>query len=341
METVLTVIIGLLLLTAFVVIHEWGHFFVAKKCGIEMQEFSIGFGPKLLSRKGKDGMQYSLRAILFGGYVKFAGEDDDPENNALNRASLKDRCLTVVAGAAMNFVTAFVLAVIFLSVFGGSLPAIDKVMPGSSAEKCGVQSGDVITEMNGVSIDMFEDLTYAIDAGNGSEMTLTVLRGDSEEHFDIPYELQEDGSYKVGLNGFNAVKCSYSFIESVGLSFKWLGMLVKELFGALGAVFTTPTGITNLAGPVGTISIIGEAARMGAESMLRLASLISINLAVINLMPIPALDGGKLLMYAIEAIRKKPVSQKVEAGITVIGFLAIIGFAIILTVQDVARLAGG
>ena len=98
--------------------------------------------------------------------------------------------------------------------------------------------------------------------------------------------------------------------------------------------------LSNLKGVSG-VSIIGEAARMGAESMLRLASLISINLAVINLMPIPALDGGKLLMYAIEAIRKKPVSQKVEAGITVIGFLAIIGFAIILTVQDVARLAGG
>ena len=133
----------------------------------------------------------------------------------------------------------------------------------------------------------------------------------------------------------------FSFFEAVALSFKWMFLLVKEMFSILGALFLTGQGVENLAGPVGTISIIGTVVRTGFENVLRLASLISVNLAVINLLPLPALDGGKIVLLGVEAARRKPVPLRLEAVINTIGFVLIFGFAIFLTFQDIGRLAGG
>lgn len=340
MDILLTVVSGILMLTFFVVIHEAGHYFVAKKCGIAVQEFSIGFGPKIVSFQSKE-TKISIRIILFGGFVKFAGDDDEPENNSFLNASIKKRVYTVLAGPLMNIFAAFVLAVIFLCVFGDMVPCISGILPGSNAELYGLEIGDTVLMMNGVDIKMSVDLQTALNAAHGDSMDIVVSRGGEILSFEIPFSVYDGQPQKIGVSEFTFQRVTYDIFTSIGLAFKWLWMLIQELFGVLGGLVTTGEGFSDLTGPVGTISIIGDVVKTGWENILRLASLISINLAVINLLPMPSLDGGKVVLYAIEAARKKPVSYKVEGILSFVGFMVLIGFAVIITFKDIFWLAGG
>lgn len=339
MDIALTIIIGLLMLTLFVVVHEWGHYMVAKKSGITVLEFSIGFGPAI-AKWHRDETQISLRCLPLGGYVKFFGDDegDEKKPGSFTSAPISKRLLTVLAGPVMNILLAFVLAVAFLCAYGDANIVVTDVEPGSPAQEAGIMPGDVITEFNGVKIDFMLDMNEAAqNTGRGS--SLTVVERDGETYsYDIPYKA--DGSNAIGIQ-YTFERKSFSFIEAVALSFKWMFLLVKEMFSILGALFLTGQGVENLAGPVGTISIIGTVVRTGFENVLRLASLISINLAVINLLPLPALDGGKIVLLGVEAARRKPVPLRLEAVLNTIGFVLIFGFAIYLTFQDITRLAGG
>lgn len=339
MDIALTVILGLLLLTLFVVVHEWGHYIVAKKCGITVLEFAIGFGPAIAKwRRG--GTQFSIRCLPIGGFCKFFGDDegDEKKPGAFNFVSVSKRIYTVLAGPVMNILLAFILAVAFLCLYGDAQPVITSLQEGSPAQQAGLQPGDVITKLNGVQIDFMLDLQEAANNTEGSSSLTTVERDGKSYTYNIPYKT--DGSHRIGIE-YQFERKTFSFFEAVALSFKWMFLLVKEMLGILGALIFTGHGVENLAGPVGTINIIGQVAKTGFENILRLASLISVNLAVINLIPFPALDGGKILLLGVEAVRKKPVPLNVEAILNTIGFVLIFGFAIYLTFQDVSRLTGG
>jgi regulator of sigma E protease len=339
-EVALTIIIGLLMLTLFVVVHEWGHYMVAKKSGITVLEFSIGFGPAIAKWHSK-GTQISLRCLPLGGYVKFFGDDegDEKKPGSFTSAPVFKRFLTVLAGPAMNVLLAFILAVSFLCIYGDAKVMVGSVEPGSPAQEAGLQPGDELVRLNGVDIDFMLDLEEALTNTQGDSSQVTVLRDRETYSYDIPYKT--DGSKKIGISQIAYERKTYSFFEAVALSFKWMYLLVKEMLAILGALIFTGQGVENLAGPVGTISIIGSVAKTGFENILRLASLISINLAVINLLPLPALDGGKIVLLGVEAVRKKPVSIRLESILNTIGFVLIFGFAIYLTFQDITRMAGG
>lgn len=342
MDIALTVIFGLLLLTLFVVVHEWGHYIAAKRSGITVLEFAIGFGPAIAKwQRGET--QFSIRCLPIGGYCKFFGDDegDEKKPGAFNYVPVSKRIYTVLAGPVMNFVLAFILAVSFLCIYGDAQVSVAEIKPGSTAEAAGLKPGDVVTELNGVKIDFMLDLQEALATKTGDSSHVEVVREGEKYSYDIPYKLQPDGTMKIGINGFAYERKTFSFPEAVVLSFKWMFLLVKEMFSILGGLIFTGQGVENLAGPVGTISIIGQVAKTGFENILRLASLISVNLAVINLIPFPALDGGKIVLLGVEAARKKPVPLRVEAILNTIGFILIFGFAIYLTFQDVSRLAGG
>lgn len=342
MDIVWTIIIGLLLLTLFVVVHEWGHYMAGKRAGIKVLEFAIGFGPAIYKRMMKGGTQFSIRCLPIGGYCRFFGEEDGDEKKpgAFNHATIPQRLWTFLAGPFMNFLLAFILAVAFLCFYGDAQISIGSVQPGSPAAQAGLQAGDVLTELNGVKIDFLLDLNEAQQNTGGEISKTTVLRDGQTYTYNIPFRLADDGRKLIGISSFAESPKTYSFPEAIILSFKWMFLLVKEMLSILGTLIFTGQGVQNLAGPVGTISIIGQVAKTGFENVLRLASLISINLAVINLLPFPALDGGQIVLLGVEAARRKPVPLRVAGILNTIGLVIIFAFAIYLTFQDVGRLTG-
>ena len=340
METVITVILAALMLTVFVVVHEWGHYIVAKKCGICVLEFSIGFGPKIAAFNSGE-TQITLRGLLFGGYVRFAGEEEDGANakGSYLNAKLSHRAATVVAGPAMNIIFAYLLAVVFLCAYGDAAPYIKTLPENSAVYQAGVREGDYLTEYNGVNIDFSMDIMQAQNAKTqNGELTIGVNRNGEQLNFSVPVEENSDKDYKITL-GYE--KKTFNIGEGFMLGFKWLFLLTSQMLSALGGLFAGGQGVENMAGMVGTVSIISDTIKMGWESVLRIASLISVNLAVINMLPLPALDGGKLVLYAVEAVRRKPAPQKLEGALNLAGFALIIGFAVFLTFQDISRIAGG
>lgn len=202
-----------------------------------------------------------------------------------------------------------------------------------------MREGDYLTEYNGVSIDFSLDVATAQTAKpQNGELAMGVNREGEALSFNIPIDKNKNENYKITL-GYEHK--TYSLGEGFMLGFKWLFLLTGQMLSALGGLFAGGQGVENMAGMVGTVSIISDTIKTGWESVLRIASLISVNLAVINLLPLPALDGGKLVLYAIEAVRRKPAPQKVEGALNLIGFALIIGFAVFLTFQDISRIAGG
>lgn len=340
MEILWTIIIGLLLLTLFVVVHEWGHFMAAKKAGIRILEFSVGMGPVLFKRM-RGGTQFSVRCLPIGGFVRFYGDEEENSKKpgAFMAAPIMSRLRTFIAGPAMNFLLAFVLAIVFLCFYGDYQPVIYSVESGSPAQTAGLQPGDTITELNGIRVDFMLDMQSALSNTDGESSRVTISRDGRKYSFDIPYKA--DGSKKIGISGISYDRKVFTLSEALLLSFKWMFSLVREMVAILGTLIFTGQGVQNLAGPVGTISIIGQVVQTGFENILRLASLISINLAVINLLPFPALDGGQIVLLGVEAARRKPVPLRVVGMLNTIGLVLIFAFAVYLTFQDIGRLTGG
>lgn len=342
-QIIYMIVITLLVLTALIVVHELGHYFVAKKRGIKVSEFAVGFGPRLIKWHRKE-TEFSIRPIFIGGFVRFADDEEkDPVPGDFRAASLKSRALTIIAGPAMNVVAAVIISIVVLTAFGDYYPTVAELEQGSPAMEAGLQEGDIITDINGIHMDFasYDWQTYA-ESAQGESLPMTILREGETLEFDVPYreELNEQGRKAVGFSVGTAPK-SFNFFEAIALSFKWLFMMIKEMLAVLGSLFLG-RGIENLSGIVGIATAIGGAttmsATMGMAYILKLMAMISVNLAIINLIPIPALDGGKLVLYGIEGIRRKPAPMKVEGILNLIGFTLIIGLAIFLVFQDVTRL---
>jgi len=345
-QIIITIVSALLLLTALIVVHEYGHYKVAKKCGIKVAEFAIGFGPRLI-KWYRGGTEFSIRPIFIGGFVKFADdleEEAPPKPGDFRAASLKKRVLTVAAGPLMNILFAFVIAVIALTVFGNGIMevSVGAVVQDSPAYEAGLLPGDIIREMNGTPIranTAEEDMAaYYAQQDQGDQLSITVEREGEMISLSIPYmnELSEDGRKVTGFSIYQPER--YNFFEAVGMSFQWLFNMMGEMLSTLGRLFFMGQGVENVAGIVGTAVIVGQAVSYGAYSVLVLMAMISLNLAIVNLLPIPALDGGKLVLYAVEGIRKKPAPERVEGILNLIGMAAIMCLAVFLVVQDVSRL---
>lgn len=340
MQIFISIVVTLLILTVLIVIHELGHYIAAKKQGIKVAGFSIGFGPKLFKwMRGET--EFAIRPIFAGGYVKFADDiEKEPAPGDLRAAPLKARFITIVAGPLMNLVFAIILAVILLMMTGGYTLFVGDVVPGSPAEKAGILPGDRILKMDGVDLELDVDFALLSDARKGDSSEMIIERDGVTTSLTVPYAQTESGKMiGISFSPEDIRRTNLNLFDAFRLSFKWIWLQTQSIFKALGEVFTGHT--ENVAGIVGTTQIVGEVATnpiYGFDTMLSIIALISINLAIMNLLPLPALDGGKLVIYAIEGIRKKPVSEKVEGILSLTGFIFLICLSVFLVFQDITRI---
>lgn len=341
MDWILTIIYTLLLLMFLVILHEFGHFIVGYKSGIKVNEFSVGFGPKIIS-KVKNGIKISLRWLPLGGYVQFHGEDDEIPDDplAFNNAPIGRRFLTILAGPVMNILLAVLIAVIALSCYGDYAVTIAKVEDGSPAQTAGIREGDVIAGINGSHIDFYSEFYLQRDIISTSEhVEITVERDGELKTMGVDTVESENGRM-MGVS-LGLARKTFGFFEAFILSFKWIFLFTWQM---LSVLFDSLKHLdaSQLSGIVGMTQAVGETVKTGSfENILRLASLLSLNLGIFNLLPFPALDGGRLVFIIIEKIRRKPVSRKVEGYVNFAGLILLFGLMILLTFQDVLRLIKG
>jgi regulator of sigma E protease len=344
--TVISIVGALLVLGIIIMSHELGHYTIGRACKIKIVEFAIGFGPKI-KRWVRNDIIYSVRWLFIGGFTKFYGEDEDSdEKQAFNNQPAGRRALTIAAGPVFNIVFAFLLVILVLCFFGDYVPVVQDVWQGSPAEASGLKSGDRILEMNGVKIDFLMEMSNAQSASNSVNMPITVMRNGESMSFDIPYKTnltdnqgETHSENYIGIN-IDKERVTFGFFQSIALSFKWMFLILKETVLAILGLFAGQ-GTQNVSGVVYVVSALGEAVRSSFENVLRYGVAISVSLAVVNLLPLPALDGGRLVFIAIEKIFKKPVPRNVEGMIHFIGFAALMVLFVLMTYQDISKLIGG
>lgn len=330
-------ILALLLLGVLILAHEAGHFLAARACGIGVQEFAMGMGPLLLKKTSKKGTQFSLRLFPIGGYCQFYGEDEDlPDPRAFNRQPVWKRAITVASGPLMNFIVAFLVIVLYMSAVGllAVVPKVAQVEP--NAQQAGLMPGDELIAVNGEAVTDTQLIAMAIDESAGADVTLTVLRdGEQMEIAVTPFYDEELGRYRAGFT-FAQERVHVPLLQSIPFSVSYNVESVRLIASTLKNLVFKGEGVNEVTGPVGTVYVIQEVTQTGGlDVYLELIALISVNLGVVNLLPIPGLDGSRLLFLLVEAIRRRPVKRELEGAIHAAGFILLMGLMIVLTYKDI------
>lgn len=332
-------------------VHELGHFLVAKRVGVTVEAFALGFGPKLFGIRRGDTL-YAINWIPFGGYVKLAGEDLDASTgpNTLRAKSLPQRMAVVVAGPLMNLLTALVLLAGVALVMGVSTgvtnrigqlimecPDDNKTVPCPSVA-AQLRPGDAILAINGVPMERGEEVIDTIHRSPHMRLRLTVDR--AGRRFDVEVTSVREKRQNIGLIGYRpeTVREHMGLVRTLEWSAQTVWQTAAVQLTALGTLVVQPRSLWNqLAGPVGAVRFLGESARGGGELFLYTASAMSVLVGVFNLFPIPPLDGSRLLFQLIEAVRRRPVSPRREGYINLVGFALLILLLLTLTVRDLGQ----
>jgi len=334
------VFLALLLLGVLIMAHEAGHFFAARACGIEVQEFAMGMGPLLLKKRSRKGTLFSLRLLPIGGFCQFYGEDEDVNDpRAFNNQAVWKRIATVVSGPLMNFIVAFVVVVIYLSALGVTsvVPKVGELE--ENAAKAGLAVGDVLLYVNDVDIIDVNTVLAEISGSEGEDVTLRVERGGQEMDIVLtPFYDEEVSRYRVGFS-FAQERVRISMLESIPFSVQYNIESVRLIAKTLKDLFFKGEGVEGVTGPVGTVYVIQEVTQSGGiDVYLELLALISVNLGVMNLLPIPGLDGSRLLFLMVEGVRRKPVKRELEGAIHGAGFILLMGLMLLLTYKDIVQI---
>ena len=361
-----TAIIAILIFALLVSVHEFGHFITAKLSGMYVEEFSIGMGPQLISRRVGE-TRYTLRALPLGGYVRVLGEDigeeersgiepvQVPEHRRYQNRPVWQRMIFAAAGSIMNMLTAVVIFSVMFMVLGVAVPienpdtTISALVEEGPAYNAGVEPGDKFIAIDGTPIETWEKMNAIImEASTEDILTVTVEReieNAEPEVFDVQIQpmMSEDGSrVLLGIYGQTAERQAVNPIKAIGLGALNTLETTVMMADVLGDLFTGQINIMDeeegLTGPVGIVQIIDESAKAGWVYVFNLAALLSINLGVINILPIPALDGCKLVFLLYEALRGKPVAPEKEGMLNMIGFMLLMGLIVVVTYKDIMRL---
>ena len=338
----LSLILFILILGAIVAVHEFGHFIFAKLSNTYVYEFSIGMGKKIFGRKKKGGeTEFCVRAVPLGGYVMIAGEDvldaKVPKDRQMCNKSFLQRFAILFAGPFNNFVFALLILFISALIYGAvsMKPYIGDVVEGYPAYDAGIESGDLVLAIDNEKISSWDKGLIKLQTSNGNAVNFKVKKADGStvDYTVMPIEeVNESGDtvYKFGIS--TKYEKEYGLGKSLAYAFRKTFSLLGSMFDTLKYLFTGKVGLNQLSGPVGIYSIVDSQAKEGLESLLYLVAYLSINVGVINLLPFPAFDGGRILFLIIEKLFKKPIPREVENTIHTIGFMLIIGLLIYVTV---------
>jgi len=347
----ITLIYFILILGVIVLVHEFGHFIFAKMFGIYVYEFSIGMGPKIFGKKRKnknDETEYCIRAIPIGGFVSLAGEevDDDksvPKEKKLYAKKPWQRFLVMFFGAGNNFIFAMLVLLLVALIWGA--PNMDAVLSqvrvDYPAYQAGLREGDIVTELNDYKISSSDDLAIYMQLVDKTKpLEFEVLRNGKTHSYQVKAieEKTDDGTtYMIGVT-MGSSEVERGLLSSINYMFRKTGALFKQMFITIKGLFTGGISVNQMSGPVGIFSIVGDQRKAGFENILYLVALLSINVGVINLIPLPAFDGGRILFLAIEKIKGSPLNSKTENMIHSIGFILLILLMLYITFNDILRL---
>jgi regulator of sigma E protease len=364
------IIPALVVLTIVVFVHEMGHFLVARWCGIKVDTFSIGFGRELFGFYDRRGTRWRVSAIPLGGYVKFAGDENVasvPDAEALDAvpeekrkglfhfAPLWRRAAIVAAGPFANFVLAIAIFAVLFSVIGRpvSLPVVDSIVPDSPAQAAGIEPGDRIVAIDGSAIQSFSDIQRIVTLASDDELAVTVERDGALVMLTATPERREvpdgfGGTQRVGVLGISrsmgAEDITYQRYgpgQAVVEGVKETGMIIERTLTYVKRLFTGRETVDQLSGPVRITQVSGVVASSGgAVALLHLSAILSVSIGLINLFPVPMLDGGHLVFYAIEAVRRRPLSAKAQEMAFRVGFALVIMLFVFVTYNDIIKLAG-
>jgi len=353
-----TVAIFIIVLGVIVLVHEIGHFFTAKKMGMGIEEFGIGFPPRAWAKKAKSGITYSINWLPLGGFVKIKGEDGEHRDDPTSFAAKKiwKRAVVLAAGVFMNFLLCAVLLSIGYAI--GLPQAVDQaalnsgvvkdykvqvvsLVDGKPAKEAGIELGDQLVSVNDIEFSGTDKLNEYTSDKQGQILKYKFKRDDQIIAKDIQVVDLGGGINGIGVGLIQTGVVSYPIHKAIWNGFKLTGALTKEILFAFGSIIKNlvvgkPAGV-QVTGPVGIAVLTGQVAKLGFVYILQFTALLSLNLAIINFLPFPALDGGRLVFLAIEAVRRKPVDQKVEGVFHTIGFVILMLLVVIVTFQDVLR----
>ncbi len=330
----LTAIYAILIFCFLIFIHEFGHFITAKACGVPVHEFSLGMGPKIL-QFGRGETRYSLRAFPIGGYVQMEGEDEDTDDpRSFQKKKTWQKCLIVAAGALMNVLAAIVLVVALFVYIGTPSTTLGAVLPDGPAAAAGLAAGDRILEIDGVRMEEWMDISAAINASEGAPIRLLVERDGSTLNFSLQAAFNEtEQRWLLGIN----TKVAHSFPVALREGLRSCGSMSLLMVKAFATLFSGGGSINDVVGPVGIVSVIHSQAALGLIYIINLTAVISLNLAIVNLLPLPALDGGRLLFLILGGISGHPLSAETEGRIHYAGMLLLLAFMVFLIFHDVGR----
>lgn len=344
----MTIIYFILILGIVVLIHEFGHFIFAKKADIYVYEFSIGMGPQLFKfHRKNDETEYSIRLLPIGGYVQMAGEDmeeeesDIPKEKQMTNKKWYQRFLTIIAGILFNFLLAIVIFFIVGLVNGvpTDTTTVAEVTKDSAALEAGLQSGDVIEKINGKTILSSDHLMLLVQVNGKETMDVVVDRDGKEVALEITpkkVEVDDQVTYQYGFSLNNTVV--HNFFVAVKYGFTKMFSLLHQMILIIGYLIIGKLSLSSLAGPVGIYTVVEQSAEAGLMSLVYLVGFLSLNVGFINLLPIPAFDGGRILFLIIEKIKGSRVNPKVENTIHAIGFIFLMILMVLITYNDIMRL---
>ena len=346
----LSLVYFLIVLGALVLVHEFGHFITAKRCGVRVERFSIGFGPKLFSVK-KGETEYLVSAIPLGGYVKMAGDEPSEikgKDWEFLSKSVGDRFKIIVAGPLLNYVMAFLIfSVVFMFGSPTLTTEVGSLLKDYPAEKAGLLAGDKVTAIDGKNIGDWEEMTEIIHKHIEGSIKLTVNRGGKIFDIDIKPNVRETKDIfgkdvRIALIGIapsqSIKKVKYGFLESFGMGAKKLLQLTAITYKAIWSMLIGRLSVKeSMTGPIGIFIITGKMAQMGFIYIFHLMGILSASLAIFNLLPFPVLDGGHIIFLALEKLRGKPLSAKAQEAIMNVGISLLILLTIFIFYNDMIK----
>lgn len=328
------IVLAILAFSVLIIVHELGHFLMAKANGVKVEEFSLGMGPKLFSIKGKETV-YLIKALPIGGYVKMLGDEgESTDPRAFNFKSPLRKLSIVIAGPIMNLILGIILFAIVANARGYMSPIVDKVGENQPAAIMGIMPGDKIVKANKTKVTTWDDFVTAVYTSKGSPLDITLIRNTETKTLKVtPVMDEKEKRYIIGI--YPTVIQNPSVGECVKYSVSQTQSLVKQTFTFFKGLFTGNVSKNDFGGPVTIIKFSGAAAKAGIVSLMAFSAYISIQLAIFNIIPFPALDGGYIFLFLFEIITGKKVDESKIGFVNYIGFALLMALMVVVTIKDI------